>query len=50
MKLPKNLTTILLAVYLILAGLAAFGVGFPFMGEITGGVAIVAGVLYLLNR
>jgi uncharacterized membrane protein HdeD (DUF308 family) len=50
MKLPKNLSTLLLAVYLILAGLAALGVSFPFMGTIIGVVALVAGVLYLLNR
>ncbi len=50
MKLPKNLSTLLLAVYLILAGLAALGFNFPFMGTITGVVALVAGVLYLLNR
>ncbi len=50
MKLPKNLTTILLAVYLILAGLAALGVSFPLMGTVTGLVALATGVLYLVNR
>ena len=50
MILPKSLTTILLAVYLILAGLFALGVSFPFMNVIMGLAALVAGVLYLLNR
>jgi uncharacterized membrane protein HdeD (DUF308 family) len=50
MKLPQNLTTILLAVFLILAGLSALGVSFPLMNIIMGIAALVAGILYLINR
>ncbi len=50
MKLPKNLTNILLAVYLILVGLAALGLSFPFLNIITAICALAAGILMLLNR
>ncbi len=46
----KNLKRILLAVFLILAGLQAFGVGFPFSNLILGISGIVAGVLHLLQK
>ena len=46
----KSLKWILLGVYLILAGLGALGVGFPFMEVIMGICGIVAGVLFILNR
>ncbi len=49
MKLPKNLATILLAVYLILAGVAVF-FKFPFMEQITGICAILAGILFLVKK
>jgi hypothetical protein len=50
MKLPKNLGTILLAIYLILAGLAALGVSFPLMDLVMGICALGAGILLLLRR
>jgi hypothetical protein len=50
MKLPKNIATVLLAIYLILAGLGALGVGFPLMGVITGVCALLAGILLLVGR
>ncbi len=46
----KKLANILLAVYLILAGLLLLGVTFELIKPITGVVAIVAGVLFLLVR
>ena len=53
MKLPKNLGTILLAVWLILFGLLSapfLGLGFSHSGDILALLAIVAGVLLLLER
>jgi len=50
MKLPKNLANILLAVFLILYGLSAFRVSFPFMEMITGACAVVAGILFLIKK
>jgi len=44
--MPKNLKYYLLGVYLILAGLAAFGLTFPYFGFIMGVIAIVAGILF----
>jgi hypothetical protein len=46
----KKLANILLAAYLILAGLILLGVSFPLIGTITGVVALVAGILFLLVR
>ena len=46
----KNLKRILLAVFLILAGLAALGVAFPFSNVILGICGVVAGVLHLLQK
>ena len=53
MKLPKNLGSILLAVWLILSGLlnAPFlRLGFTYSGDILAVLAIAAGVLLLLDR
>ena len=53
MKLPKNLGSILLAVWLILFGLlnAPFlRLGFTYSGDILAVLAIAAGVLLLLQR
>jgi hypothetical protein len=50
MKLPKNLANILLAVFLILYGLSAFKVNFPFMEIIIGVCAIAAGILLLIRK
>jgi hypothetical protein len=49
MKINRNLGNILLAVYLILAGLAAFGVVIPFANIITGICALGAGIILLIR-
>jgi len=46
----KRFANILLAVFLILAGLEQLKVSFPLMAVITGIVAIAAGVLFLLRK
>ena len=46
----KRLANLLLAIYLILAGLILLGVDFPYIGVITGVIAIVAGILFLIVR
>lgn len=46
----RSLKRILLAVFLILAGLAALNVSFPFMDVATGICGIVAGILHLLQK
>lgn len=46
----KNLKWILLGVYLILAGLISLGVSFPLASVIAGVCALIAGVLFILNR
>lgn len=50
MRFDRNLGNILLAVYLIVAGLVALGVSFPFANIIMGICALLAGILFLLNR
>ena len=50
MRLPRNLGTILLAVYLILAGLSSLGLGFALLSVIAGLCALGAGILMLINR
>lgn len=50
MRLNKNLGMILLAVYLILAGLSGLGVSFAFLGLIEALCALGAGILLLINR
>jgi uncharacterized membrane protein HdeD (DUF308 family) len=50
MKLPKKLSVILLAVYLILAGLVAFGLKIPWVNYIMGSIAIVAGVFFFIDK
>jgi len=50
MKLNKNLAFILLAVYLILAGLGGLHVSFPYLEIITAVCALAAGILLLINR
>jgi hypothetical protein len=49
MKIDRNLGNILLAIYLILAGLAAFGVAIPFANVVMGVCAIVAGIIFLIR-
>jgi hypothetical protein len=46
----KNLKWLLLGIYLIVAGLMALGVNFPFASVIAGVCALIAGVLFILNR
>jgi len=50
MKITKNLGDLLLAIFLILVGLAGFGLAFPFMDVITAVVALVAGVMKLIGK
>jgi hypothetical protein len=46
----KRLRYILLAVFLILVGLGYFHLSFPYYDFITGAVAVVAGVLFLIQK
>ena len=46
----KNLKWLLLGIYLIVAGLMLLGVAFPFSNVIAGVCALIAGVLFLINR
>lgn len=50
MRLDRNIGYILLAVYLILAGLAALGASFPLANIIMGICALIAGILFLIYR
>ncbi len=47
--MKKRIGIILLAIYLIVAGVAEF-VSFPYQEYIAGGLAIAAGIVILLNR
>ena len=49
MKIDRNLGNILLAIYLILAGLAAFGVAIPYANIVMGICAIAAGIILLIR-
>jgi hypothetical protein len=46
----KSLKWILLGIYLILHGLMLLGVSFSFAAVIAGVCALIAGVLFILNR
>lgn len=48
MRITKSLGMLLLAIYLILVGLGAFGVNLG--GQIMAILALVAGILILLDR
>ena len=51
MRLPRNLGTLLVAVWLILYGLMALmSLSFRYSTELMGALAIVAGVMLLLER
>ncbi len=50
MKLNRNLGTSLLAIWLIVSGLRAFGLAFPNLDVLLSIVAMAAGVLILLGR
>jgi hypothetical protein len=39
----------LLGIWLILAGLVAFGLSFPYAKEVAGGLAIAAGVMIVMD-
>ena len=49
MKLNRNLGNILLAIYLILAGLAAFNINIPYANIIMGVCALAAGIIFLIR-
>lgn len=49
MKLNRRLGEVLLSVYLILAGLAAFGFNLPFANIIMGICALGAGIIFLIR-
>lgn len=46
----KNLKWVLLGIYLIVAGLMLLGVNFPLANVVAGVCALIAGVLFILNR
>jgi hypothetical protein len=51
MKLPKNLGTFLLGIYLVLQGLVSvFHLSFIFIGLIMGLLALLSGLALLLGR
>ena len=50
MRLNKNLAFLLLAVYLIFEGLAGLGISFGVLNVIGAVCALVAGILFLINR
>ena len=49
MRLNKNLSMLLLAIYLILVGLAGLGI-FSLGGQLGAILALAAGILLLINR
>jgi hypothetical protein len=49
MKINRNLGNILLAIYLILAGLAAFNISIPYANIIMGVCALAAGIIFLIR-
>jgi hypothetical protein len=50
MRVDRSLGNILLAVYLILAGLAALGLGAQVLSIIMGICAILAGIIFIITR
>lgn len=50
MKIDRRLGYILLAIYLILAGLAALGISSPILTVIMGICALIAGIIFLITR
>ena len=50
MRVDRSLGYILLAIYLILAGLAALGLSAPVLNIIMGICALLAGIIFLINR
>jgi len=49
MKIDRRLGNILLAIYLILAGLVALGVNIPLASIIMGICALAAGIIFLIR-
>lgn len=49
MKINRRLGDILLSIYLILAGLAAFDINIPFAKIIMGICALAAGIIFLIR-
>ena len=49
MRIDRNLGNILLAIYLILAGLVALGVSIPLANIVMGICAIGAGIIFLIR-
>lgn len=50
MKVPKKLSDLLFAIFIILFGLTKFGLGSSIMNLIIGGLAVVIGVLKFLGK
>jgi len=50
MRIDRNIGYILLAIYLILAGLAALGISLPILTIIMGICALIAGIIFLITR
>ena len=50
MKVPKKLSDLLFAIFIILFGLTYFGLSFSILGYIIGGLAVVIGVLKFLGK
>lgn len=50
MKLDRNLGMLLLAIWLLLTGLVAFGVSFNGVATIQGLLAIAAGIILIVRR
>jgi hypothetical protein len=46
----KSLKWILLGIYLVVAGLMLLGVNFPLANIIAGVCALIAGILFIINR
>ena len=50
MRIDRGIGFILLAIYLILAGLAAMGVPIGFLSIVMGICALLAGIIFLVYR
>jgi len=46
----RNLKWLLLGIYLIVAGLMLLGLNFPLASVIAGVSALIAGILFIINR
>lgn len=50
MRFDRNLAFLLLAIYLILAGLMGLGLSFGALNILVSLIALAAGILFILNR